>query len=307
MRHKDFAALIILAGLWGASFLFIRIAVAAFGPVPLMAGRVLLAAVLLWVALRLSGQRPTGLRSSARQLLVLGLVNAALPFTLVAISELYLNASLVAVLIATSPLFSVLLSARSHQERVDGRRAIGLGWGVLGVGALVGWSPIALTGITMLSIAATLLAAASYAFAGDYAARHLKSVPAPSLALGQQLGAAVWLVAPALLSPPSLPVPSAALWALLGLATLCTAAAYLLYFFLIGGIGPLRTNSVCYLIPLFGVLWGALFLGEPITPGMWLGLAIILGSVLLVNVERLPSVTRWSRRGLTVAHEVRAS
>ncbi len=291
MRHKHLAALLILAALWGASVVFVRIAVPAFGPAPLMAGRVLVAAAVLAIGLRLAGQRVTGLRAGARQLLILGLVNAALPFTLIAASELYLNASLVAVLIATSPLFSVLLSARARRERVEGRQAFGLAMGLGGVGVLVGWSPMDLSPAALLSIVATLIAAASYAFAGDYASRHLSVVRGPSLALGQQLGAAAWLVVPALLTPPSLPVPSAALWALLGLATLCTAVAYLLYFYLIGRIGPVRTNSVCYLIPPFGIVWGALFLDEPITSAMGLGLALISGSVLLVNVERLPSLT----------------
>ncbi len=288
MRHKDFAALVTLAALWGASFLLIRIAVPAFGPIGLMAGRVLVSALLLAIGLRVTGRRPLGLRANARHLLVLGLVNAALPFTLVAASELHLNASLAAVLIATSPLFSALLSARAGQERIDRRRAAGLLLGVMGVAVLVGWSPMALTATTILCIAATLAAAASYAYAGEYTARHLSSMPSPTIAFGQQLGAAAWLVGPALVSPPSAPISSSALWALFGLAALCTSAAYLLYFHLIARIGPMRTNSVTYLIPLFGILWGALFLGEPMTPQMLLGLGLILSSVLQVNAVRLP-------------------
>jgi len=288
MRQKDFAALITLAALWGASFLLIRIAVPVFGPIALMAARVAVSAVLLGIGLRITGRRPTGLRAQVRHLLVLGAVNAALPFTLVAYSELHLDASLAAVLIATSPLFSALLSARAGTERLDRRRIAGLLLGVIGVGVLVGWSPMALTATTILSIAATLAAAASYAYAGEYTARHLKSLPAPTIAFGQQLGAAAWLVGPALVNlPVAAHIPTSALLALFGLSALCTCAAYVLYFHLIAQIGPMRTNSVTYLIPPFGIIWGTLFLGEPMTPQMLAGLGLILGSVLLVNTVRL--------------------
>jgi drug/metabolite transporter (DMT)-like permease len=289
MRTKDFAALVTLAALWGASFLLIRIAVPAFGPFSLMAGRVVVSALLLWIGLRVTGRRPSGLRANARHLLVLGAVNAALPFTLVAASELQLPASVAAVLIATSPLFSALLSARAGTERIDRRRGAGLLLGVMGVGALVGWSPMALTATTVLSIVATLVAAASYAYAGEYTARHLASMSSPTIAFGQQLGAAAWLVIPAMAQPPAMgtAIPASAMWALVGLAAFCTSAAYLIYFYLIGTIGPVRTNSVTYLIPPFGILWGTLFLGESMTPQMLVGLGLILGSVVLMNAARV--------------------
>jgi drug/metabolite transporter (DMT)-like permease len=282
-------ALVTLAALWGASFLLIRIAVPAFGPFSLMAGRVVVSALLLGIGLRVTGRRPSGLRANARHLLVLGALNAALPFTLVAASELQLPASVAAVLIATSPLFSALLSAHAGTERIDRRRGAGLLLGVIGVGVLVGWSPMTLNVTTVLSILATLVAAASYAYAGEYTARHLTSTPGPTIAFGQQLGAAAWLVVPAIVSPPAvmMAIPASALWALFGLAALCTSAAYLIYFYLIGTIGPMRTNSVTYLIPPFGILWGTLFLGESMTPLMLLGLGLILGSVLLMNAVRV--------------------
>lgn len=292
MRHTDFAALVILAALWGASFLFIRIAVPVFGPFGLMAGRVLVSVLLLAIAVRATGQRPAtllaSLRTHARHLLVMGAVNAALPFTLVAASELHLNASLAAVLIATSPLFSALLSARAGHEPIDRRRGAGLLLGVVGVAALVGWSPMTLTATTIVSIVATLVAAACYAYAGEYAARHLTTMPNLTKAFGQQLGAAAWLVLPGLFeAPAAAQISASAMWAMFGLAALCTSAAYLIYFYLIERIGPMRTNSVTYLIPPFGILWGTLFLGESMTPQMLIGLGLILGSVLLVNGVRL--------------------
>jgi drug/metabolite transporter (DMT)-like permease len=286
MRSKDFAALLTLAACWGASFLLIRIAVPAFGPVSLMAARTVVSSVLLWVGLRVMGRRPVGLRGNVRHLVVLGVINAALPFILVGFAELHLSASLAAVLIATSPMFSAVLSARTRGERIDLPNAAVLLLGILGVGILVGWSPIALDGITLVSILAMLVASASYAYAGEYTAKHLAGVPSPTLALGQQLGAAAWLVVPAMVNPPVMTLSVGALWALFGLCTICTATAYLLYFHLIAKIGPVRTNSVTYLIPLFGILWGTLFLGEALTPQMLLGLAFILASVHMMNAFR---------------------
>lgn len=283
MRSKDFAALVTLAACWGASFLLIRIAVPAFGPVSLMAARTAGSSLLLWIALRAMGRRPVGLRGNVRHLMVLGVINAALPFLLVGFSELRLSASIVAVLFATSPLFSAVLSVRARGERITPPTAAGMMLGIVGVGVLVGWSPIALDGITLLSILATLVASASYAYAGEYTVRHLAGVPSPTLAFGQQLGAAAWLVVPAMVNPPIASVSAGALWALFGLCAICTATAYVLYFHLITKIGPVRTNTVTYLIPLFGILWGRLFLGEALTPQMLIGLAFILSSVLLMN------------------------
>jgi drug/metabolite transporter (DMT)-like permease len=283
MRSKDFAGLLTLAACWGASFLLIRIAVPAFGPLSLMAARTILSGVLLWIAMRAMGRRPVGLRGNVGRLLVLGVINAALPFVLVGFSELHLSASLVAVLFATSPLFSAVLSTRARGERITLPVAAGMLLGIVGVGVLVGWSPIALDGITLLSILATLVASASYACAGEYTVRYLADVPSPTLALGQQFGAAAWLVVPAMINPPTATVSAGALWALFGLCAICTATAYVLYFQLLAKIGPVRTNTVTYLIPLFGILWGTLFLGEALTPQMLLGLAFILTSVLMMN------------------------
>lgn len=295
MRFKDFAALVALGAIWGGSFLFMRIAVPAFGPVALIAGRVSLAGLVLWLGLRLSGRQRMELRTHARHLLVLGAVNAAVPFTLIAGAELQITASLAAVLNATVPLFSAILSVVWLSERVGLRRGAGLVLGLIGVTVLLGWTSLALTRGTVLSVCAVLVACVCYAFSGVYAKRHLAGVPTSTLALGQQIGATAWLIVPAMFRLPQLPIPHRAVWALLGLGILCTASAHLLYFHLIAQIGPVRTYTVTYLIPFFGMAWGALFLGEKVTHGMLLGLAIILSSVMLVNEVPLTAITRWWR------------
>ena len=169
-----------------------------------------------------------------------------------------------------------------------------------GVAILVGWSPIALTPAVLLSIGATLVATCTYGLAGVYTRRRLNAVPAPTLAPGQQLGAAAWLLLPALWQLPAAQVTRPSALSLVALVVLCTAVAYRLYFRLLASIGPTRTTTVTYLIPVSGTLWGALFLGESLTPGMLVGLGIVLASVLLVNEVRLGAFpARWRRaRGI---------
>jgi drug/metabolite transporter (DMT)-like permease len=227
-----------------------------------------------------------------KKLVVLGLLNAAIPFSLIAAAELRLTASLEAMLNATVPLWGALFGILWLGERFSAKRAAGLLLGVVGVCVLVGWSPIDMSRGTVLSIVATLVATCAYALAGVYAKRQLSGVPTPTLALGQQVGAAAWLVAPALWQLPQAHPTRLAALALVALAVLCTAVAYLLYFHLLAAVGPTKTTTVTYLLPLFGMLWGALFLHEPVTSGMLAGMGLILGSVLLVNDVRVGALVR---------------
>jgi drug/metabolite transporter (DMT)-like permease len=296
MTLLELAVLVLLAAVWGGSFLFIRVAVPDLGPLPLVLGRVAIAALLLG-ALAAARRQPLSLRRHWRALLVLGATNAALPFTLISAAELHLTASLASVLNATVPLFAAALGV-AYGERMTAKRGAGLLLGVAGVAILVGWSPLPRNLATAASVAAMLVATLSYAFAGVYARRRLVGVPAPTLALGQQLGAAAWLAIPAVATLPDQLPSRAALGALLALGVLSTAVAYLLYFWLLERVGATRTPTVTYLIPVFGTAWGATFLGERVGAGTFAGLAAILASMVLVNDLRLPG-----RRGAAPAPE----
>lgn len=292
MRPADLGLLLALALLWGGSFLFIRVAVPALGPVTLVAARLVIGAALLYGYARVTRRR-LALRPHARPLVVLGLLNAALPYLLISAAELRLTASFAAVLNATVPLFAAAFGAAWLGERLTARRVAGLVAGVAGVAVIVGWSPVPLDRGTVLGVLAMLAGSASYAGAGIYARLRLRGVPTPTLALGQQLGALAWLALPAIAWPPSRVPPAAAVWSVLALGVLSTGVAYLLYFRLLDRVGPTRTSTVTYLLPVVGMLWGALFLGEAVGAGMLAGLAIVLASVLLVNDVRLaPLVAR---------------
>ncbi len=301
MRPRELGTLVVLAALWGASFLFIRIAAPALGPFPLMAGRVLLAALVL--ALVTAARRTSvPLRPFAGRLLVLGLLHAAAPFALIATAEIHLSASMAAVLLAVQPMFTALIGASSG-ERPTAERIAGLLLGIAGVAALVGWTPAGLDRESLVSSAAVLLAAFLYAAGTVYSRRRLADAPIATLALGQQLAAAAWLAVPAALTLRYARFDFAAVAAMVALAVLSTAIAYLLFFRLIAQAGAVNASTVTYLIPFFGVFWGVTLLGEAITAAMAVGLAAILASLLLVGRKpgARPSVRETSSAGTAPA------
>ncbi len=295
MRPADLARLVALAAIWGASFLFMRIAVPPLGPVATAALRVALAGVALLVWLRLTGV-DLAWRRHWRLYLAVGLVNSAAPFALWGSSALYLPASYLVVLNATSPLFGAIVSAAWLRERITARAGLGLAAGVAGVAMLVGLGPVRVSTGVAWAIAAGALAALFYAIAAAYLKRHSAGVDAAAVATGSQLGATL-LLAPLLVPLPPAAWPTPGEWiavALLGVV--CTGAAYQLYFRLIADVGPTRALSVTFLIPVFGMLWGALFLGEAITPVMAAGCALVLaGTALILRQTRPASDPRQSR------------
>ena len=289
MTPIDLLLLVALATVWGASYFFIRVAVPAFGPAALVALRVVIGGLLLWGAAA-ALRRPIVVRRHLPRLAILGLLNAALPYLLISAAELHLTASFAAILGATVPLFAAIMAARFLGERLTASRIGGLVLGIVGVGVMVGWGPMALDRATVLSVLAMLVASASYASSGIYTKLKLKGVSTYSLALGQQLGALVWLAIPgALLVPKTAPSP-AAVGSLLALGLLSTGVAYLMFFELLERVGPTKTTTVTYLIPIVGMLAGAVMLGEPLTGGMLLGLGLVLASVVLVNEVRVGSL-----------------
>jgi drug/metabolite transporter (DMT)-like permease len=282
MGQRDLGALLLLGALWGGSFIFIRVAAPVLGPFVLMDLRVLLAAVAL-ILYAVAASRLPKLRYRWREFLVLGTLNAAIPFTLIAASEIQLTASLAAILNSTTPLFTAVVAAAWIRDGLTLRRAVGLVLGVVGVMVLVGWTPVPLTTIVALSIGASLAAALSYGLSAVYTKRTFAGVPPLTLAIGQQAWAAVILLPPAAVGFPEAPPTLAVVFSVLALALLSTAVAHLLYFRLIANVGPTKTTTVTFLVPVFGVLWGYIFLGEPVTLSMIVGLGIILSSVTLVT------------------------
>ena len=290
MRSADRLALLALSALWGGGFLFVRIAVPEFGPFALVATRVLLAGLLMlaWAAAR-GGVPPFWRRG--RDYLVLSALNVAFPFTLSSWALLTVPASLAAIIMATVPLFTAPLAAYRLRTKPSPRQTLGLLVGFVGVAILVGLGTVTITPDSLTAIGALLATAFFYAVGGIYTARKFTGVSPIESTIGQQFAAFVLLLPFALAVPPRTMPSTAAIVALLLLTVFATVVAYLLYFRLISAVGPTQTAMTAYLIPLFGVVWGVLLLGETVGPATVVGMAIILAGVLLVT-GAMPSLAR---------------
>ena len=267
--------------------MFIRVAVPALGPFALMGMRVALAASVLTLYAAVLDRSMPKLRSRWKEFLIVGTTNSAIPFTLIAAAEIELTASLAAILNSTTALFAAVVAAVWIGEALTIKKVFGLVMGLVGVAVLVGWDPISLNSIVLLSVGAMLTASLSYAVGGVYVKRTFAGVPPLAMAIGQQTGAAFLLVPLAAVSLPEEAPPLPAALSALALTLLSTAVAYLLYFRLIENVGPTKTLTVTFLIPVFGLLFGVLLLGEPVGVGTLVGFGIILYSVALVTEVRL--------------------
>ena len=294
MSILQLAALMLLSALWGASFIFIRVAVEPLGPIFMMFVRVLLSALILYGYAQLRGLR-LRVRANWRKFLLLGLLGSALPFTLIAWSELTLTASMAAILISEAPLFTTIVSALGLGEDLTPYKVIGAVLGIIGVALIVGGSPLNETPVFFWAVLANLGAALSYAVGGVFAKRAFYGVDNLSLSVGQ-LGMSALILAPfAAVNPPHETPSRDAVLSLLALIALCTALAYQLYYYLIISAGPTKALTVTLLSPLFGVIWGAMWLNEDISSSMIAGLLIILFSVGLVTGIMSPRASFGAR------------
>jgi drug/metabolite transporter (DMT)-like permease len=299
MGSRNLVELFVLAALWGASFLCMRVAAPVLGPVPLMALRVGIAAAALLPVLAFRGGLGA-LRDRPGHVLVVGAINSALPFCLLAYATLSVSAGLASILNATSPLWGGMVAHLWLGDRLGPSRIAGLVVGFSGV-ALLFWGRASFTaGGAGLAVVAALAATLSYGIAASYTKRHLAGMNALALSAGSQLAATLLLAPAAAATWPAGPV-SAAVWvavAVLGIA--CTAAAYVIYFRLIASVGPARAIAVTFLIPAFAMLWGGLFLGERLSARMIACAAVVLaGTALATGTVRLPARGRAaSSRGV---------
>jgi drug/metabolite transporter (DMT)-like permease len=291
LRPADVVELIALAALWGASFLFMRIGAAEFGPVALSAVRVIGASLFLMPLLRLRGQTAV-LRQHWRPIFVVGVLNSALPFLCFTYAELSITAGLSSIFNASSPLWGALIAWLWLDDRLTRARMLGLAIGFAGVSWLA-WDKASFApGGSGWAVAACLAATFCYGLAANYTKKRLTGVAPLAVAAGSQLSAALVLVLPAIVWWPQA-APSHAAWlvaALLALA--CTGVAYLMYFRLIANVGPANAIAVTFLIPVFGVLWGWMFLREKVTLQMGIGCAVILAGTALTTGVLKPG---WSR------------
>src|SRR5215217_1312663 len=282
MRPRDFAGLTLLGAVWGAAFLFIRVAVPALGPFLLVGLRVGLAAVTLLVYVLIAGRVPK-IRSRWRSFLILGFFNAAVPFSLISTAEINLTASLAAILNSTTVMFTAVVAAVWMGDALTARKVVGVVLGIVGVTVLVGWDPIVMNWFVVLSVGAMLAASLAYALGSVYAKRTFAGSPPLAIAIGQLTAAATLMLPLAAVSVPDERPSTIVVLSILGLALPSTALAYMLYFRLIENVGPTSTSTVTLLVPLFGLLFGVVLLDEPVGLGTLAGLVLILSSVTLIT------------------------
>jgi len=296
VKSRDLVELGVLAALWGASFLFMRVAAPQFGPVALIELRVGLAAALMLPVLAWRGELAL-LWRHRRALIFVGMTNSALPFVLYAWAALSLSAGFASVVNATSPLFAALVAWLWLKDRLRPPAMVGLFAGLLGVVILVWGKASFHAGGSGWAIAACLAATLNYGVAANFTKRHLAGVDAMAIATGSQFYAALLLAPFAAGWWPEADPGTEAWLAVVLLAVGCTGIAYVLYFRLIASVGPARAIAVTFLIPVFGMLWGAVFLGEAITANMLAGCAVILvGTGLATGTLRFPEALRSARR-----------
>jgi drug/metabolite transporter (DMT)-like permease len=283
---------LLLAAIWGSSFLFMRMGAAELGALPTAALRVAIASLFLLPLLRLHGQTHL-LRQHWKPVLFVGVLNSGIPFALYSFAVMHISTGLSSILNATVPLFGALVAWAWLGDRPGLSRGIGLALGFGGIvllaGGQVGFKPAA-SGVSPLwAVLACLGATTCYALSASFTKKHIPPLPSLVTATGSQIGATLALALPALWWHPD-HVPGLQAWAaMLVLGVLCSGVAYILYFRLIERAGPARALTVTYLVPVFAVAYGVALLGESLTLWMLLCGAIVLaGTSLASGLVRLP-------------------
>jgi drug/metabolite transporter (DMT)-like permease len=288
MRQSDVARLIALAAIWGSSFIFIRVLAPVLGPILTAAARVLIAGIVLVVYCRIIGL-DTELARHWRKYLVIGAINSTIPFVLFAFAALHIPASYSVILNSTTPLFTALFAVPLLNERLTAAKIAGLVAGTAGVVLISKAGPVVPDLWFGSAVAACLGAAICYALSSIYMKKHAAGAKPLAIAAWSQVFAGLVLLPIVPFTPPPGVLSAVVVGNVLGLSLLCSAVAYVLYYRLIADIGPTRALTVAFIMPAFGMLWGALFLGETITLSMIAGCALIIGGTSAVLRPRVRS------------------
>lgn len=284
---------LLLSAIWGGSFLCMRIAAPELGPVPLAFLRCAIGAATLLVFCVPLGLAPL-LKQYAVPLGFVGLVNSAIPFALLGYATLSLTAGTTSILNSLAPLWAAVIGLIWLGDRLTRLQMLGLLCGVCGVSVLVSGGSTDAQGSgspavpLAMAFAAAIAATAAYGVGANYTRQTLKGVNPFAIAAGSQLGAALFLLVPGIVFWPEVTPTDSTVWlAVVALSVVCTSLAYLLYFRLVAALGATRAVSVTFVIPVFGIGWGVLLLGETVS------LATVAGAVIIVMGTAL--TTRFVR------------
>jgi drug/metabolite transporter (DMT)-like permease len=286
---------VLLAAIWGASFLFTRIGTVEFGVWATAGLRVLIATLFLLPILLIRGHSQS-LREHWKLVLLVGLTNSAIPFVCFSFALQSITVGLSSLLNATVPLFGAVIAWVWLSDRPSGSRMLGLAIGFLGV-AMLAWDKASFkpdaSGLSSgWGVLACLFACICYGISASFTKKFLGGLPSLVSSTGSQLGAALALLPLTIFYWPSQAVSMKAWGAVITLGVVCTGFAYILFFRLIERAGPAKALSVTFAIPVFAVLYGVILLGETVTPWMvGCGLVIVLGTTLSTGLMKLPKMS----------------
>ncbi len=274
--------------MWGASYLFMRYAVPFLGPVLLIELRVAIAGAALLAFVKLTGGS-VGWREHWRAYLFVGAIGLALPFFLIAEALTAIDASTAAILNALSPLWASLVAAVWIRDPLTPAKAGGIALCLAGTAVLVGWTPQPMTGRELFGASLSVMATALYGYTIVFTKVKLKGASPMGISAGTLVMAAFAMVPFTPVGRDFASIPALAWLAMLGLALVSTTVAFIFYYRLIADVGPVKAITVTLLVPVFGMIWGVLLLGEHLTPGRVAGCAIILaGCSLILGLVRVP-------------------
>jgi drug/metabolite transporter (DMT)-like permease len=287
----DLSSLLFLGAVWGAAFLFLRIASPQVGPVWAAEIRLAIGASVL---LAIAGPRTLRVaKGRTMSFLIVGALFSAVPFTLIAFATLTLPAGFTALLNAATPLFTAAIAVAFMGQRMSSRVVAGLAVGVVAVIALVGWSPLEPGLTTILAVAAGLGAPASYAIAGNLVRARLSDVAPIELATGMLTAGVLVALPVALLSGTPGALAFDGMISLVAVGVLSTAIAWPIFFRVLRRTTPTAASTVTFIVPAFALTWGSILLGEPVGAGLLVGFALILVSLALVLGAALPIRIGW--------------
>lgn len=286
MKIKHLILLILLSAIWGSSFIFMRILAPVFGAFGTAGLRLFIAGTVLLIVYKWSTYKINWKRDW-KFLAIVGLLNSAIPFSLFSFAALHLPASISVVINTMTPMFGALFAALILNEMLTKQKAMGLLIGAVGVFIVSGSKSIPESPLALLSIFACIMATACYGFSGALIKKHAKEIESKALAGGSQFFAGLMLLPLVIYQGQSVHVTLNIALLMLVFAIVCSAVAYLIYFYLIKELGPTSALSVTFLMPVFGMVWGYLILNEQMHREMLIGaFIIILGTFLVVKPKK---------------------
>lgn len=281
MNIKNFSLLIILSAIWSTTFIFLKFLAPYFGSIGTACLRLLSASIFLLIIFRII-KHDIHLKRDWKFLCFIGIINASIPFCCFAFAALYIPTSLSAILNSLTPLFGVVFAVIIFKEKITLLQVTGLSFGIMGVALISGNDMILQNNKAFLGIIACIIATICYGIATNLIKKYGEQVDARALSCGSQLFAGLALLPFFMKTGVSKPISLNILLLIIVFGVLCSAIAYLIFFYLVKEVGPVSSLTVTFLIPIFSLFWGKLLLKEVIYPSMILGIFLILCGTLMV-------------------------